>query len=61
MNNKPLYFTSGEIQLIQNVIVPVKPPGWKAVQGLEQLKTIQALTLKSDSTPIKPLNFFFQL
>lgn len=39
--------------------MPVKHAGWKAVQGLEQLKSIQALPLKSDSTPIKPLDFFF--
>lgn len=59
MNNKSsLYFTSGEIQPMQKVTVPVKHPGWKAVQGLKQLKTVQALSLKSDSTPIKPLDFF---
>lgn len=43
---------------MQTVTVPAKHAGWKAVQGLEQLKSIQALPLKSDSTPIKPLDFF---
>lgn len=62
MNNKPsLDFTSGVIQPIHKVTVPAKGPGWKAVQGPEQLKTAQALSLKSDSTPIKAPGFFSRL
>lgn len=62
MNNKPsLYSTSRAIRPTQKVTVPAKGPGWKATQGLEQLKTAQAVSLKSDSTPVKASGFFFRL
>lgn len=57
-NSWSLYFTSGETQLIENVISACEVSWLKSCPGIRIIKNYSALPLKSDFTPIKPIQFF---